>query len=106
MKKYVKCYYSPTTYDYSDSEYKKLEKAARLFNDIAEEVDTDYTNFEVGETYFDYGQNWMWTTILCKSKNSGYGVQILSPRDQEDILNSTSTRELVNIIERILTRKY
>ena len=50
MKKYVKCYYSPTTYDYSDSEYKKLEKAARRLQG-AETYYTKETFSINGETF-------------------------------------------------------
>jgi len=41
--------------------------------------------YEVGETYFDFGQGWKWTTILCRGGVCG-GFQAVNPAEQERIL--------------------
>lgn len=55
------------------------------------------TKFSVQDTYFDFGQRWMWTTIIAKRKN-GDTWQILSPRQHEDILNSDDISQTVDDI--------
>ncbi len=42
--------------------------------------------YEVKDTYFDFGQNWKWTTICYE--DDWCGVQVLSPKDLEDIIYS------------------
>lgn len=67
-------------------EYRKLEAAANIMNVFAKK------SFFVGTCYFDAGQDWVWTTILYKSD---YGdVQALTPREQEEILSSTTPYQL------------
>ena len=62
-------------------EHKLLELAAAL---LTVKSPNQY-RYYVGETYFDYGQDWKWTTILCEDGSHGY--QALSPKAQELILN-------------------
>lgn len=69
-------------------EYKKIELMLKALNILKEQYFLD-VEFYISDVYFDYGQNWMWTTILCKYKdciglNSSY--QILNPNDYEKIL--------------------
>ena len=100
MKKYIKANYSPTTYeDYSD-EYERLESAAVML----EELDDYKHEWVVGDTYFDFGQNWMWTTILYSSE-WGF-VQALYPADQEKILNAKSGLELADAVINIYKNMY
>lgn len=44
-------------------------------------------NFRVQTVYFDFGQNWRWTTILAKSRALNMDYQVLSPAQYEQILN-------------------
>lgn len=45
--------------------------------------------YYVGDTWFDFGQRWMWTTILAHDPDSNCGdYQALCPRDYEKILYS------------------
>lgn len=45
--------------------------------------------YYVGDTWFDFGQRWMWTTILAHDPDSNLGdYQALCPRDYEKILYS------------------
>lgn len=67
------------TYLPGTPEYKRLKAAASIIE--------SFTNLKcaVADTYFDAGQNWMWTTIIASSPN-GSDWQMLSPRDHEIIL--------------------
>lgn len=87
-----------TLFNHEDVEYQKLEAAAEL---LTEKSPRGYTYY-VGDTYFDFGQNWKWTTILCEG--SGWGsYQALSPRTQELIIESDNLAEAV---EEVLNGKY
>lgn len=77
-------------------EYKLLESAAAL---LTAKSPNSY-NYCVGETYFDYGQNWKWTTILCDNGERGY--QALCPVEQEMILNG----EIEAAVKRVFEDKY
>lgn len=65
----------------STTEYRRLQDAAR---EIRER--TILADAHVGETYFDHGQDWRWTTILATSPRLGMPFQILSPARQRAIL--------------------
>lgn len=59
------------------------------------------TVYTVGETWFDYGLRWQWTTILAE--NNGDSWQCLSPKALEDILFSNDIKKTVQ--EMITSRK-
>lgn len=66
--------------------YRRLETLACLLNCHAIEAGAK-SLYWVDDTYLDYGQNWMWTTIL---RDSNYGaVQVLSPRDWKVLMDLT-----------------
>lgn len=46
--------------------------------------------YHVEETYFDYGQNWKWTTI-CAYRPDGASWQILNPRNHAEIIAGKET---------------
>ena len=60
------------------------------------------SEYTVGDTYFDYGQGWRWTTILCKTPR-GDVYQALNPREQGDILKGADPEA---IADEILADKY
>ena len=64
--------------------------------------------YRVGETYFDYGQNWKWTTILCHCTGNGFTdtYQALSPAAQEEIIMARDGAALVEACERVLSGKF
>ena len=72
-----------TTYEPGSPEYIALEAAAKLL----EVASPNGTKYKVGDCFFDYGQNWMWTTILAEGKNGSW--QALNPRDHELITTGT-----------------
>jgi hypothetical protein len=82
-------------------EREKLEKAATLMNILYESEGHHY----VGETYFDLGQGWKWTTILCERPNGDWTIQALCPRDQEAILMSTNGKELLAAVNGVFARR-
>ena len=77
--------------------YKNLEAVCGMLNALCK-TDTIYT---VGVTYFDYGQNWKWTTIL-----NNKGVQVLNPREWEEIYVAETAHDLALIVEGIRADKY
>lgn len=60
--------------------------------------------YYVGTTYFDYGQDWKWTTVLCEGDKWG-GYQALNPREQEDILLA-DINDIPKICDEVLADKY
>ena len=83
-------------------EYKKLEKAAQLMNILHEEEGRHF----VRETYFDFGQDWKWTTIICDKPGSEWGgYQALCPRDQELILAATNGDEILAAVQGVFERR-
>ena len=80
--------YKPETF-----EYKRLEEAAATLT-AASPNGTIYT---VEETYFDYGQNWKWTTIIARKPN-GSTWQALCPRDHALILNGDIEQAVQNTV--------
>jgi len=85
-------------YRKDEDAYKMLEKACMILNATS----ATGTTFTVGETYFDFGQDWKWTTILAVSPKYGH-YQALSPRAHEDIIFST---DLLKTIAEIKTDKF
>ena len=62
-------------------EHKKLDAMATILSSIS----PNRFQYFVDDTYFDYGQNWKWTTILAKQPN-GDVYQALSPAQQARII--------------------
>ena len=85
----------------------RLETAAELLNRTFPELG----EFYVAQTYFDYGQRWMWTTILCritdkKSYSYGESVQYLYPVDQHALLYcEPSEKALKEVVTKIVKKR-
>ena len=60
----------------------RLQEAAALMT----EKSPNRWRYYVGETYFDQGQGWSWTTILRQAESDDYACQALYPADQERII--------------------
>ena len=68
------------------TERRRLDVVSRLLN-LFSGLET-----EVGDTYFDFGQDWRWTTVLGREKDSPDDApkfQVLSPAQQNTILNGS-----------------
>lgn len=84
----------------SESAYKNMEAAARLLSAFSK---NGYT-YTVEDVYLDYGRDWMWTTIMRPSDWGG--VQVLSPREWEEIVLADSPLVLAAAVEGVMDGKY
>ena len=91
----------PKTLKVNSDGYKNLEMVAAML----EYESPNNTIYTVQDVYFDYGQNWMWTTITSIGDKWG-GVQVLNPREWEDIMLADSLEELVKIVRDIRSDKF
>ncbi len=92
-------------FDHKSREYELLEKLAMI---LTCKSPRKY-RYLVGQTYFDYGQGWMWTTVLCDTGSAGITgrYQALNPREQEEILQSDGSFEAVAAIaDEVLADKF
>ena len=70
-------------YAQDTDERKALVTAATILTAISPKG----IRYTVDETYFDYGQRWMWTTLIAR-RPDGVEYQALCPRDHEKIILS------------------
>lgn len=70
-------------YGADEQEYKNLARVAHIMTARS----LNGTRFEVGVTYFDFGQDWRWTTILAYRRDNG-SFQALTPAEQEKIVTA------------------
>ena len=77
-------------------EYARLERAAKILT----ETSPRKCVYKVENAYFDYGQGWAWTTIICYPPDNGYSYQALYPAQHEKILTSENLLEtLAEIVQ-------
>ena len=94
-------------YRADEQEYQNLAYVAKIMTARS----LNRTTFEVGVTYFDFGQNWKWTTILAYKEN-GDSFQALSPDEQKKIVLAnvedleTVAQELMENCEKEYPRLY
>ena len=90
-----------STLEYYEQGFKNLELVATLL-----EWNSDFT-YEVRDTYFDFDQGWMWTTII---KRGDFGLssydscQILYPGEWEEIVCAGTLDELYEIAKELKER--
>ncbi len=91
-------------FEQESREYKLLKAAADLMTILSPNRYTYY----VGETYFDYGQDWKWTTILCHRNEEGsqYDHQALYPALQEKIVWAASIEDIAAAINAYFKDKF
>lgn len=84
-------------FEKNSREYHLLSAAAEIMTVLSR----NGYEYRVSETYFDYGQDWKWTTILCHRPGEGYqwDFQALCPRLQEQIVTAQSIEDLAAAIE-------
>ena len=64
-------------------------------------------NYEVENTYFDFGQDWKWTTIICYDEGNNRSWQVLSPREWGEITEAQSLEEIDQyVLNKVMTDKY
>lgn len=81
-------------------EYNRLNMMA----DILTEKSPNGYKYYVGDCYFDMGQDWMWTTIIC-DKTDGYSYQALYPVEHERIIHARDD-EFNSIANDFFSSKY
>jgi len=89
------------TFAKGTQEYKNLEAAAALMTAFSPKG----IIYRVQETYFDYGQDWMWTTIIAYEDSPRWGRdswQALNPREQEEICLTSNVKELAKVVEKVM----
>lgn len=90
---------NPKVIKRSDRAYENLLAVAA----VLQATSKNEAKYVVRDVYFDFGQNWMWTTI-CRE---GYhDCQILSPRQWEEIILSTAASDLFECVKDIQEDKY
>ena len=90
---------NPRTIAPNTSEFEKLEAAAAML----EAFSPNGAWYTVENVYFDYGQDWMWTTICRKRYRE---CQVLCPRDWEAIITAETPAEIAEAVETIRNDKY
>lgn len=79
--------------------YKNMQAVAKLL----EAVSPNNARYVVTDVYFDFGQDWMWTTICRYDYRE---CQVLCPRDWEAIVKAESITDLASIAVVIRADKY
>ena len=89
------------TYGKTDTAYKSLEIAAAMLS-LESETGVRYA---VENTYFDYGQNWKWTTIVAHGKDGGRW-QVLNPKEHGLITDGLSVAGIVAAVRMVQNGRY
>ena len=91
----------PTTFKRVE-EYKYIRKLELVAKMLEMESPNEAT-YEVENVYFDFGQDWWWTTIV----RYGYKeCQVLNPKEWEQIILAETAEELVNIVKEIRSDRF
>ena len=93
------------TYSRNDREWKNLNAVAKML----ESVSKNGYRYEVEDCYFDFGQNWMYTTVICHNPNATgllSSWQVGCPRDWENIVEAETIEDLAKVVETIRADKY
>lgn len=88
------------TLKHSEQGYKNLVAVASILDALS----PNGYHYEVEDTYLDFGQNWMWTTITRDS--SWGGCQVLCPRDWKLVVLATNADELLDAVKSIISDEY
>lgn len=96
---------NPRTITKGTKEFKNLQAVAKM-------LEADSANgyrYEVEDCYFDFGQDWMQTTIICHN-DSETGVlhswQAINPRQWDLVTSADCIGGLVYAVEDIVSGKY
>lgn len=88
------------TYEHHEKEYIALRCAAAAL----ECASPNGTEYRVEDVYFDFGQGWMWTTIVAHKKD-GSNWPALNPRDHELIVSCDINR-IAEAVKNIVNSKF
>lgn len=91
------------TYEHNTKEYKALDLVASILTD---ESIKGY-EYKVKDVYFDFGQDWKWSTIVAHDKESTSDIlrswQVLNPKEHELIVEQFN---IIEALETIRTDEY
>lgn len=88
------------TYEHYEKEYTALRCAAAAL----ECASPNGTEYRVEDTYFDFGQDWVWTTIIAYRKD-GSSWQALCPRDH-DLIVTCDIDRIAEAVKNVIHSKY
>jgi len=88
------------TLERTERAYLKMELVAKAL----ELASPNGAKYRVEDVYLDYGQDWMWTTIV----RHGYKeCQVLNPREWEDIVfYADDAHALATVVDNIRADKF
>lgn len=86
-------------YPHDSNEFRALETVA---SELTKRSAAGFT-YDVEDVYFDFGQDWMWTTIVVHTP-SNESWQTLCPRDHERIIYAQDLRPVIDDIKKDLYR--
>ena len=97
----------PEVIEYGTMEYKRLSAVAELL----EATSKNGYRYGVYDVYFDYGQGWLWTTIVAynptEPKDSVLGSwQAINPRQWNEILSADTVESLAKCVTDMKSDKY
>lgn len=78
----------------NEQAYKNMKLAAAML-EVMSEHNAQYI---VEDTYLDFGQDWMWTTIV---RRGWHDCQILNPREWFMITNAETTEDVARAVDDI-----
>ena len=87
-----------------DKEFKNLKRVADILTTMSDDEEIQYV---VRDCYFDYGQNWMWTTILrFNYRVTGIlrSCQVLSPKQWKDIVALDTKEGILDYVKNNLLK--
>lgn len=94
-------------YGREEKVYSKLKFLASTIEWCCREVYNANVTIEVEETYFDFGQDWEWTTLIAYrgdiAKCDSY--QMLYPTHMDKIVNAKDVHELTEIAYDIIANQ-
>ena len=89
-------------YPEDKKELDNLSMAAKIMTALACDNNIEYV---VQDCYFDYGQDWMWTTIL-KINHNEVGIlrscQFINPRQWKEIISIESKEEMLEYMKNFI----
>lgn len=94
-------------YNKEEKQYSKLKILASIIEYVVRNVYDANVTIEVEETYFDFGQDWKWTTLIAYrgnvSNNDTY--QMLSPKHMDMLTEANDIKDITNIAYDIITNQ-
>lgn len=90
---------------FEEQEYKNLQAVASMLTATSKKG----IIYQVEDTYFDFGQDWMWTTIVAydsKDDSVTGSWQVLSPAEWKDVVLADDMVELMNTVQEIKAGKW